>query len=77
MDLLLLGFMKLGPSKNGKENVLVVTDALSKFRVTVMTPNQKAKLVAKSLADKWFYTYGIPAHIHSYQGKSFKNHLIE
>ena len=77
MDLLLIDFMKLDPSKNGKENVLVMTDAFSKFCVAVITPNQKAKMVAKALIDKWFYTYGIPARIHSDQGKSFDNHLIE
>ena len=77
MDLLLIGFMKLDPSKNGKENVLVMTDAFSKFCIAVTTPNQKAKMVAKALIDKWFYTYGIPACIHSDQDKSFDKHLIE
>ena len=43
----------------------------------VITPNQKAKMVAKALIDKWFYTYGIPACIHSNQGKSFDNKLRE
>ena len=56
MDLLLIDFMKLDPSRNGKENVLVMTDAFSKFCVAVVTPNQKAKTVAKALIDKWFYT---------------------
>ena len=65
MDLLLIDFMKLDPSRNGKENVLVMMDAFSKFCVAVVTPNQKAKMVAKALIDKWFYTYGIPACIHS------------
>ena len=68
--------MKLDPSKTGKENVLVMMDAFSKFCVAVVTANQKAKMVAKALIDKWFYTYRIPAHIHSDQGKSFDNHLI-
>ena len=45
MDLLLVDFMKLFPSKNGEENVLVKTDAFSKFCVAVITPNQKAKMV--------------------------------
>ena len=63
MDLLLIDFMKLDPSKNGKENVLVMTDAFSKFCVAVITPNQKAKMVPKALVDKWFYTYRIPACI--------------
>ena len=54
-----------------------MTDAFSKFCVAVLTPNQKAKIVAKALVDKRFYTYGIPAGIHSDQRKSFDNHLIE
>ena len=77
MDLLLIDFMKLDPSINGKENVLVMMDAFSKFCIAVITPNQKAKTVTKALIDKWFYTYRIPACIHSDQGKSFDNHLIE
>ena len=77
MDMLLVDFMKLDPSKNGKKNVLVMMDAFSKICIEVITPNQKAKMIAKALVDKWFYTYGIPAHIHSNQGKNFDNHLIE
>ena len=77
MDLLLIDFMKLDPCKNGKENVLVMMNAFSKFCVAVVTQNQKAKMVAKALIDKWFYTYRIPARIHSDQGKSCNNHLID
>ena len=77
MGLLLVDFMKLGPSKNGKENVLVMMAASSKICVAVVTPNQKVKMVAKALINKWFYTYRIPACIHSDQHKSFDNHLIE
>ena len=69
MDLLCIDFMKVDPSKDGKENVLVMTDAFSKFIVAVVTPNQQAKTVAKALVDKWFYVYGIPTRIHSDQGK--------
>ena len=60
-------FHEGGPSKDGKENVLVMTDAFSKFSVAVVMPNQKAKTVAKALVDKWFYIYGIPTRIHSDQ----------
>ncbi|MCG8625912.1 MAG: DDE-type integrase/transposase/recombinase, partial [Proteobacteria bacterium] len=73
LDLLCLDFTKIDKSRTGKENVLVMTDALSKFSVAVVTPNQKATTVAKALVDKWFYTYGIPTRIHSDQGKSFDN----
>ena len=77
MDLLCIDFMKVDPSKGGKENVLVMTDAFSKFSVAVVMPNQQAKTVAKALVDKWFYTYGIPTRIHSDKGKSFDNKIIE
>ena len=77
MDLLCIDFMKVDLSKDGKENVLVMTGAFLKFSVAVVTPNQQTKTVAKALVDKWFYTYGIPTGIHSNQGKSFDNKIIE
>ena len=47
MDLLFFDFMKEDPSKNGKENILVMTDPFSKFSIVVVKPNQKVKMVAK------------------------------
>ena len=76
LDLLCLDFAKIDPSRTGKENVLVMTDAFSKFSVAVTTPNQRALTVAKTLVDKWFHVYGIPTRIHSDQGKSFDNEII-
>ena len=76
LDLLCLDFTKIDPSKTGKENILVMTDAFSKFSVAVVTPNQKALTVAKVLVEKWFHVYGIPSRIHSDQGKSFDNEVI-
>ena len=76
LDLLCLDFTKVDPSKTGKENVLVMTDAFSKFSVAVVTPNQKALTVAKALVEKWFHMYGIPSRIHSDQGRSFDNEVI-
>ena len=63
--------MKVDLSKDGKENVLVMTDAFFKFSVVVVMPNQQAKTVAKMLVDKWFYPYGIPSRIYSDEGKKF------
>ena len=60
MDLLCIDFTKVDPSKSGKENILVLTDAFTKFSQAFVTPNQKALTVAKNLGDKWFYVYGIP-----------------
>ena len=43
LDLVCLDFTKIDPSKTGKENVLVITDAFTKFSLAVCTPNQTAK----------------------------------
>ena len=58
MDLLCIDFMKVDPSKDGKENVLVMTDAFSKFSVAVVMPNQRVKTVVKALVDKCFTLTG-------------------
>ena len=76
LDLLCLDFTKIDPFRTGKENVLVMTDAFSKFSIAITTPNQRALTVAKALVDKWFHVYGIPNRIHSDQGKSFDNEII-
>ena len=59
--------MKVDLSKDGKENVLVMTDTFTKFSVAVVTPYQQVKPIAKALVDMWFSTYGIPSRIHSDQ----------
>ena len=61
MDLLCIDFTKVDPSKSSKENILVLTDAFTKFSQVLVTLNQKALTVANILVDKWFYVYGIPA----------------
>ena len=70
MDLMCVALTKVDPSKDGKENVLVLTDTFNKFSQAFVTPNQKVITIAKILVDKWFYLYGIPAHIHSDKGCS-------
>ena len=69
-------FTKIDPSRTGKENVLIMTNAFSKFSITVMMLNQRALTVARVMVDKWFHIYGVPSHIHSDQGKSFDNDII-
>ena len=77
LDLVCLDFTKVDPSKGGKENILVMTDAFTKFSVVVTTNNQQALTVAKALVERWFHVYGKPSHIHSDQGKSFDNKIID
>ena len=77
LDLVCLDFTKVDPSKGGKENVLVMTDVFTRFSVAVTTNNQQALTVAKALVECWFHVYGIPSRIHSDQGKSFDNKIID
>ena len=77
LNLVCLDFTKVDPSKGGKENILVMTDAFTKFSVAVTTNNQQALTVAKALVECWFHVYGIPSRIHSDQGKSFDNKIID
>ena len=76
LDLLCIDFTEVDHSLTGKANVLVMTDAFTKFSQAIVTPNQKALMVAKVLVDKWFHIYGIPARINSDQGKSFDNEIL-
>ena len=55
--------LKVDPLRDDKENILVLTDAFTKLSQAFITNNQKALIVAK-----WFYIYGILAHIHSNKG---------
>ena len=77
LDLLCVDFTTMDPSRDSKENVLLLTDAFSKFIQTFVTPNQKALTVAKMIVDKWSYIYGIPLRIHSDKGQSFENAILE
>ena len=54
-----------------------MTDAFTKFSVAVTTNNQQALTVAKALVEHWFHVYGIQSRIHSDQGRSFDNKIID
>ena len=76
LDLLCIDFMKVDPSRDSKENILVLTDAFTKFSQAFITNNQKALTIVKIVVNKWFYIYEILACIHSNKGRSFKNAVI-
>ena len=44
--------------------------------MAVVITNEQAKTVAKTLVDRWVYTYGILSRIHNDWGKSFDNQKI-
>ena len=76
LELLCFDFNKIDPAKNGRENVLVLTDAFTKFSLAVVTTNQKALTVTKVLVVQVVYTCGMRNRIHSDQGISFHNEII-
>ena len=76
LDLLCINFLKVDLSRDGKENILVLTDDFTKFSQAFITNNQKALTVAKILIEKWFYVYGILAHSYGDKGQSFENAII-
>ena len=76
-EVLALDFTLLEPDRDGKENVLVVTDVFSKFTLAFPTKDQRASTVAKVLVEEVFYRYDIPERIHTDQGKNFESSLIQ
>ena len=67
-DLVCIDFLKADPSRDSKENILVLTDAFTKFSQAFITNNQKGHTITKMLVNKLFYVFGILAHIHSDKG---------
>ena len=55
LDLWCIDFLKADPSRDGKVNILVLTDAFTKFSQAFIINNQKALTVANILVEKWFY----------------------
>lgn len=75
-EVLAMDFTLLEPARDGKENVLVVTDVFSKFALAFPTKNQKASTVAKILVEEIFYRFGCPERVHSDQGRNFESQLV-
>lgn len=65
------------PSRNGLENVLVMTDVFSKYMLAVPSQDQRASTVVQVLVAEWFFRFGVPARIHSDQGRNFESLLIQ
>lgn len=72
-----IDFTLLEPSQDGRELVIVMTDIFSKFTQAVPTQDHKAATVAEVLVREWFYRYGVPARLHSDQGRSFESESVK
>ena len=76
MERLFLDFLKLDPGCGNVEDVLVMTDSFTKYAIAVPCRDQAAPTVARVLRDRWFAHYGVPAQIHTDQGRNFESRLI-
>lgn len=76
-EILAIDYTMLEPASTGLESVLVMTDVFSKYTLAVPTRNQCASTVAQVLVVEWFYKFGVPARIHSDQGRNFESALIQ
>uniref|UniRef100_A0A674N2L7 Integrase catalytic domain-containing protein n=1 Tax=Takifugu rubripes TaxID=31033 RepID=A0A674N2L7_TAKRU len=76
-EIVAIDFTLLEPSRNGLENVLVMTDVFSKYTLAVPTRDQRATTVAQALVSEWFFKFGVPARIHSDQGRNFESLLLQ
>lgn len=77
MDLVCIDFLSIEPDLKGVANVLVVTDHFTRYAQAYPARDQKALTVAKILVEKFFVHYGLPAGIHSDQGRDFESRLIK
>lgn len=55
----------------------LMTDVFSKFTQAVPTRDQKASTVVEVLVKDCFFRYGVPACLHSNQGRSFEGALVQ
>lgn len=62
-------------SRSGNKYVLMIIDGFSKYANAIAIPNKKAETVAQALLSH-FSIVGIPAQLHSDQGREFVNKII-
>ena len=70
----------LGPltlaRKSKARYILVMSDLLTKYAVTVALQDMTAAMVANAIVDKWIMKFGSPDVIHTDQGSNFNSELM-
>ena len=70
----------MGPlrtSNQGKNFVLCMTDAFTKYAEVCAIPNKEAPTVARAIFEKWICRFGCPVEFTSDNGKEFCNELTK
>ena len=76
LELVCLDFLKLDRAEYGYEDVLVCTDAFSRFAIAIPCPDQTAATTAARFRDNFICLYGVPERIHSDQGRNFESAVV-
>ena len=62
---------------SGNSYILLITDYFSKWAEAVPMPNMEAATVAQGFMDQFITKFGVPAQIHSDQGRQFTSKLFQ
>lgn len=76
LEVVAIDFTLMDKAKDGKENVLILTDAFTKWTIAIPTKDQHAVTVARVLVKEWFTKFGAPLRLHSDQGRNFEAKII-
>ena len=77
MEVLYIDYFSLVISKGRFERILVITDHLTCYAMTVPTRNQTARTTARVLFDNYFAHYGFPVRLYSDKVKNFESKVIK
>ena len=72
-----MDFVRLDKASDGRESVLVITDAYTKYTKAIPIRNQLSITVVKILMNKWIFNFRIPQRIHTDQGRNFQSEIVE
>ncbi len=64
-------------SSKGNSYILVASDYFTRWVEAYAIPNQEATTVATKLIDEMFCRFGIPARLHSDQGRQFESEVVQ
>ena len=75
-ELVAVDILKVPPSSQGNQYILVVQDYFSKWPFARALPDQKAHRIVQVLKDDVFSLVGPPQKLHSDQGRNFESSIL-